>query len=120
MKLRIVDNTIYEKFPPPPIEGSELLVPIRSWPELFCENLVTKVEFDEFWEKSVEEGVAYFFSWFGEPRATVLVIWDEDYRPTHIESRKIGGSFVYYQEAKPIQAEVEKLFREARPSSFAN
>ncbi|MBN8454647.1 hypothetical protein, partial [Accumulibacter sp.] len=58
-------------FPPPPVVASEALVPITSWPDMFRETAVTGVEFDLFWYDRVNEGVAYFFSWIGEPRSTV-------------------------------------------------
>jgi hypothetical protein len=63
MKPRIADSRTDDTFPPPPVEGSELLVPITSWTEMFFETEITNVEFDEFWDNRVEEGVAYFFCW---------------------------------------------------------
>jgi hypothetical protein len=54
---------------PPPIPGTERLVPITSWPEMYIETEATKVEFDLFWYDCVLDGVAYFFRWLGEPRA---------------------------------------------------
>jgi hypothetical protein len=62
MKGRANDTNAKAAFPPSPVAGSELLVPITSWPEMFCETAITGVEFDLFWYDSVEEGVAYFFS----------------------------------------------------------
>ena len=38
---------------------------------------------------SVEDCNAYFFRWLGDPRSTVLVVWDKK-KPTHIECRKSG------------------------------
>jgi hypothetical protein len=99
-------------FPPPPVEASELLVPITTWSEMFRETKFTGVKIDEFWYDSVEDGVAYFFSWLGEPRSTVLVIWDDE-RPTHIECRKVGGLLASVDESERIIAEVTQLFRNA-------
>ena len=99
-------------FPPPPIEGSERLVPIRSWADMFFEMQVTSVEFDAFWYESVEEGVAYFFSWLGSPRSTILVVYDDD-PSTHIECRTVGDILLPEAEAIPIITEVIHLFRSA-------
>ncbi|MCX5822142.1 MAG: hypothetical protein NTY86_01180, partial [Deltaproteobacteria bacterium] len=99
-------------FPPPPVEGSKFLVPITTWPEMFRETTCTGVIFDEFWYDSVEAGVAYFFRWLGEPRATVLVVWN-DKMPTHIECRKRGALPTVADESERIIAEVTLLFRNA-------
>ncbi len=99
-------------FPPPPIHGGELLVPITSWPEMHHETGITKVEFDLFWYEGVTDGGAYFFRWLGEPRSTVLVVWN-DVGPTHIECRKIGDVLLSGEESANITAEVTSAFRAA-------
>ena len=99
-------------FPPSPVAASELLVPITSWPEMYQETAVTQVEFDLFWYDSVQARVAYFFSWRGEPRATVLVVWG-DGGPTHIECRKVGDTVTSEAESIAIIAEVTHVFRSA-------
>jgi len=99
-------------FPSPPVRGGELLVPITSWPKMHRETQTTKVEFDLFWYDSVTDGVAYFFRWLGEPRSTVLVVWNDE-GPTHIECRKIGDVLVSAQESASITAEVTAAFRAA-------
>jgi hypothetical protein len=99
-------------FPTPPVVGSELLLPITSWHEMHRETEVTKVEFDLFWYDSVNDGVAYFFRWLGEPRATVLVVWNGN-GPTQIECRKIGDLLASDAESAPILAEVSQMFRSA-------
>jgi hypothetical protein len=99
-------------FPPPPINGSERLVPITSWAEMFRETQLTRVEFDAFWYERVEDGIAYFFKWLNVPRATVLVVWD-DIKPTHIECRSAGDMIISEVDAAPILAEVVDLFRGA-------
>ena len=99
-------------FPPPPIQGTELLVPITSWPEMHSETQTTKVEFDLFWYDSVADGVAYFFRWLGEPRSTVLVVWNDE-GPTHIESRKMGDVLLSGEDSANITAEVTSAFRTA-------
>ena len=112
MKSRTTDTETEAVFPPSPVAASELLVPITSWPEMIRETAVTGAEFDLFWYDSVEERVAYFFSWRGEPRATVLVVWD-DGGPTHIECRKVGDTVTSESESIPIIAEVTHMFRSA-------
>ena len=109
MKLLMTDMKLDGAFPLPPIKGSNLLVPITTWVEMFHETQITGVEFDEFWYEKVEEGVAYFFKWHGKPRATVLVVWDEE-GPTHIECRTLGDLFISEIEGVSIRAEVVKLF----------
>jgi len=71
-------------FPPPPVKGSKLLAPITTWPDIFREAKVTGIIFDDFWYDSIEERAAYFFRWLGEPRSTVLVVWNDE-MPNHIE-----------------------------------
>jgi hypothetical protein len=99
-------------FPPPPIEATEFLQPITSWEEMFSEMRVTGVDFDSFWDESIEEGVAYFFRWTGEPRATVLVVWD-DQKPTHIECRTYGDDLLTDSLAAEIVEEVVTQFYKA-------
>lgn len=112
MKIEAQDAEANGTFPPAPVEGNAHLVPIRTWAEMFRETQITGVEFEEFWYESVEEGVAYFFSWLGKPRCTVLVVWDET-EPTCIECRKVGDQLVTEIEGAPIHAEVTQLFRSA-------
>ncbi len=112
MKKKSNDTEVRTAFPPPPIAASELLVPITSWPEMFREATITGVEFDLFWYDSVKDGVAYFFSWLGEPRSTVLVVWTDD-APTHIECRKWKDILATPMECVPIITEVTQMFRSA-------
>ena len=109
---RPTDTETQGDFPTPPVFGSELLVPITSWHEMHRETEVTKVEFDLFWYDSVNNGAAYFFRWLGEPRSTVLVVWNDD-GPTHIECRKVGDLLASDAESAPIIAEVTQMFRSA-------
>ena len=109
MTAEMTDSTTRAEFPAPPIAGSTLLVPIPSWAEMYRETQITRVEFDLFWYDSVNDGVAYFFRWLGEPRCTVLVVWN-DLGPTHIECRKIGDELTSELEATLIVAEVKRLF----------
>lgn len=99
-------------FPPPPIRGTASLIPITSWPEMHSETQVTNVEFDLFWFDCVLDGVAYFFRFLDEPRATVLVVWD-DAAPTHIECRKTGDVLASEEQSTAIIAEVTHAFRAA-------
>jgi hypothetical protein len=99
-------------FPSPPIEASENLLPITSWADMFIEMRITGVDFDAFWDESIEEGVAYFFRWIGHPRATVLVVWDDE-QPTHIECRTYGDIELSDELAQPIIQDVIGLFHKA-------
>jgi hypothetical protein len=112
MKKRTSDTKLEGAFPPPPVEASNLLVPITTWSEMFRETELTGVEFDKFWYDSVEDGRAYFFRWLGEPRSTVLAVWNDE-RPTHIECRKNGDLLASADESERIIAEVTQLFRNA-------
>jgi hypothetical protein len=99
-------------FPPPPVEATDFLSPITSWEDMFSEMRITGVDFDSFWDESVEEGVAYFFRWMGEPRATVLVVWDDE-KPTHIECRTNGDVLLTDGLASEIEEEVVAQFNKA-------
>ena len=109
---RATDTKTQCDFPTPPVVGSELLVPITSWHEMHRETEAAKVEFDLFWYDSVNNGAAYFFRWLGEPRSTVLVVWNDD-GPTHIECRKVGDLLASDAESATIIAEVTQMFRSA-------
>jgi hypothetical protein len=109
MTNKTYDTKARAAFPPAPVAASEFLVPITSWPEMFRETEATGVEFDLFWYDSVEDGVAYFFSWLAEPRATVLVVWDVD-GPTHIECRKEKDLSATEAESLPIIAAITHMF----------
>jgi hypothetical protein len=103
------DFPIDGKFPTPPVPGSKILTPITSWEEMYHETLVTGFKFDEFWDESIHEGVAYFFRWLGNPRATVLVIWESD-RLTHVEGLKAGGTLLSEAEMVQVNAELARAF----------
>ncbi len=106
---RPTDTETLGPFPAPPVVGSDLLVPITSWPEMHLETEVTDVEFELFWYDSVNDGAAYFFRWLGEPRSTVLIVWNDD-GPTHIECRKMGDVLASDAESAPIITEIARLF----------
>lgn len=110
--MRLTASKSSGNFPQPPIQGSELLIPITSWESMYAETQVTGVEFEQFWFDSVEEGVAYFFSWLGDPRATALIVWTDD-GPTHIECRTFGDQEVSSDESRAIVATVIVQFRKA-------
>jgi hypothetical protein len=112
MKIKITDSMLDDAFPPPPVNGNDLLVPITTWVEMFRETQVTGIELEEYWLEHVEAGVAYFFRWLGKPRSTVLVIWNDE-GPTYIECRTFGDSPVSLVKSESISAEVIKLFRDA-------
>jgi hypothetical protein len=109
---RVFENDREIAFPPPPVVGTSVLVPIASWQDMLRETALMRVEFDAYWLEVVEEGVAYFFRWLGEPRCTVLVVWTED-RPTHIECRGTGDLELSPAECLPIVAAVTQVFRDA-------
>lgn len=99
-------------FPPSPVQGSSLLRPITSWTQLHDERKATKVEYGMFWDESVHAGVAYFFRWLGEPRATVLTVVAGK-ELTHVEARKAGDLDLTVAEALPITREVKSAFARA-------
>lgn len=109
---KLTDIETNDDFPPCPIVASERLTPITSWSEMYRETQTTGVVFEEFWDESVNEGVAYFFRWLGNPRSTVLVVWNDE-GPTHIEARTHGDALVLEKVAKQITKEVFRLFRKA-------
>src|ERR1043166_6760388 len=98
-------------FPPSPVPGSGLLVPIISWPRLFDEILVTGVELDAFWCQSILDRVAYFFQWVGEPRCTVLAVWNGS-ELTHVECRACGDRLLSGSEALDIERQMVRAFRD--------
>lgn len=99
-------------FPDSHVPASDLLIPITCWSEMICESRITGTEFDQFWYESVKDGVANFFRWLGVPRATVLVVHDND-TLSHIECRTLGDLLVPQEDAEPIIAEVIKQFQTA-------
>ena len=110
--VRLAASMSSGAFPPPPIAGDELLITITSWEALHVETRVTGIEFEQYWFDSVEDQVAYFFKWLGEPRSTVLVIWTVD-GPTHIECRTFGDRELDRQESNAVIAAVIMHFRNA-------
>jgi hypothetical protein len=100
-----------EDWPPPPIPGSARLMPIDSWAAMWEEARATGVELDAYWLDNVEAGVAYYFRWMGEPRATVLVIWGGA-EVLHVECRGTGDRKLPASESLEIQEEVQRLFAE--------
>lgn len=112
MGMKTWDTAVTGTFPSPPTGSSEFLIPISSWVDMFLETQVTNVEFDQFWYESIEEGVAYFFKWLGQPRSTVLVVWTDE-GPTHIECRKVGDVPASDADSEPIIEEITQLFRDA-------
>ena len=112
MRRQIQAEKGKDRFPESPVDADDLLVPITCWSGIYRESQITGIEFDQFWYESVEERVAYFFSWLGSPRSTVLVIWDEE-SLVHIECRTLGDLLVSEQEAEPIVAKVVNEFRQA-------
>lgn len=106
------EASLLEPWPPPPIPTFSPLFPITSWAEMHAETLATGVEFDNFWLESVDAGVAYFFRWLGEPRATVLAIW-EGRNLTLVEYRGVGDRDLKPEESLGIVEAVHQAFRNA-------
>ena len=105
----LMSLTASDPWPPSPIVGTDLLVPITSWEMMLEETRITGVEFDGFWLEQVESGVAYFFRWLANPRATVLVIW-KDREVGHAECRGIGDRVFSKEEARAIVNRAVRLF----------
>ncbi len=74
------------------------------------ERKALKVEYGTFWDDSVHAGVAYFFRWLGEPRATVLAVYNGK-ELTHVEGRKVGDLELSSSEALTITREVVSEFK---------
>lgn len=74
-----------------------------------AERKGTGVDYDLFRDESISEGVAYFFSWRGEPRATVLVV-RADRTLTHIECRGVGDQLLDEGQSLPIVGEIVRMF----------
>lgn len=81
------DQVLGGKFPPSPVVATSRLTPITTWVQTHEETKATNVEFDALWYDHVNCGVASFFRWTGDVRATVLVVWDDN-EPILIECRK--------------------------------
>lgn len=77
----------------------------RKW----AEARVTGVQFDAFWDACVFDEIAYFFSWFGSVRSTVLVVFEVD-SPIYVEVRRAHDIEVVGQAAEPPICEVLRLF----------
>jgi len=60
-------------FPPPPVQGSETLVPILTWLELMTEGR-TMHHCVGIYASKVTMNVAYYYQWHGDERATVELI----------------------------------------------
>lgn len=102
-------DRIDTEFPPSPVAGTAFLRPLRSWREVYEENKVTETEFDAFWYQSVIDGIAYFYSWLGEPRATVLVVRDNA-GGLFVECRTVGDRHLSSDESAPIVEHVTKAY----------
>lgn len=73
------------------------------------ETRTTNVEFDAYWLDHVESGAAYFFRWMGQPRATVLAIWD-DHGLHVVECRGKGDRELTAEESREVITEVHRQF----------
>lgn len=78
---------------------------------MYAEMQITGVEFEQFWFESVEDGVAYFFRWLVNLRATILIVWTDD-GPTHIECRTLGDQEVADDESRGVISTVVMQFRD--------
>ena len=102
-------NTI---FPAWALDRTDDLVSIASWRDLHAETEVTGVEIDQFWCESIDDGVAYFFKWLGEPRATVLAVAGEQ-SLTFVECRQSWDKPVGQLAATEVVSTVVKAFGRA-------
>jgi hypothetical protein len=103
------DVAIDDSFPPVPVAASSLPKPITTWRDIFDESTASGVAFDELREQSVADSAARLFRWFGSPRATVLVVWD-DTGPTPVECRKTVDPPLTPSEQAPVVDEVSRSF----------
>ena len=99
-----------DSFPPIPVAASSLLRPITTWRDSLDESAASGIAFDELRDQSVADGAACFFRWFGSPRATVLVVWD-DTGPMHFECRRTEETPLTPSAQVPVVDELSRRFR---------
>jgi hypothetical protein len=105
-------RALSKSFPVPPIQGTDLLIPIASAEDLLREHKEMEIVFDNCWMSGVISwNTAYFFRWSGEIPAVVLVIFERN-RLTHIECLTRGGSPVPTPQRSTILSSVVQSFED--------
>ena len=105
-------RALSKSFPVPPIQGTDLLIPVASAEDLLREHKEMEIVLDNFWMLSVTNWkTAYFFRWRGEISALVFVIFGRN-RLTHIECVTRGGSPVPTPQRSTILSSVVQSFED--------
>ncbi len=107
-----LERLMLRPFPESPLRPHPLLTPLGSVSAIAEDAEKMNIAFETLWIENVYEGVAYFFSWRGEPRATVLIVVNDD-RVTHVECQGQGGRKIESNEFQPIGAVLQTLCRHA-------
>lgn len=107
-----IETLALRPFPTSPLPPHRLLIPLESLEAVFDESVEMQIEFERIWIEHICEGVAYLFSWRGEPRATVLVVMDGN-EITHVEVQSRGGSRIEGDGFRPIASVLEELCHRA-------
>lgn len=91
-----------------------MLRPLVSHDELKAEAKVTGIAVERFWINRVSDGVAYFYSWHGEPRSTILVVHEPREREVpFIEVRTFGDMPVEGPHFRQIAESVSSVYSAA-------
>jgi hypothetical protein len=100
-------------FPPPPVRGSDLLVPLLSPEDMARDAMEMNIPYEPWDDEEVRAHVAYFFSWRGIERATVLTVFVPNKELTNFECQAYSEASVMPSTLKAIHDTVTKLFRAA-------
>ena len=106
-----LERLMLRPFPVPPIRFHPLLRPLNSVSAIAEDAEEIGIAFEALWIENVYEEVAYFFSWCGEPRATLLVVINGN-AVSHVECQGMGGRKIEGDEFQPIGRVLQELCRE--------
>src|SRR5258708_17354727 len=84
-----LERLMLRSFPVSPIRLHPLLKPLNSVSAIAEDAEEMNIAFETLWIENVYESVAYFFSWRGDPRATVLLVIDGN-SIAHVECQGAG------------------------------
>jgi len=107
-----LERLMLHPFPPSPLPTHSLMQPLSSAFAIAEDAEEMSFTFESWWVERVYEGVAYFFRWTGNTRATVLLVIDRD-RVTHVECQGCGGTKIEGSEFQPIGRVLQELCHQA-------
>lgn len=107
-----LERLMLRPFPASPVRPHPLLRSLDSVAAIADDAEEMDIAFETLWVENVYEDVAYFFSWWDQPRATVLMVVDGN-RVTHVECQGRGGRKIEGDESQPIGRVLQELCREA-------